>query len=253
MQHCDEETLALAALEPSSLDQLSSQHIHHCAKCTAELESFLLVTSTMRTAGPTALTVPPAGLWESIDAATARPNLRSVPAPGASPDPTQADDSAPRRRRSWLPMAAAAMIGAVVGGAAVVGVLDSDQAAPIAQPAPSASVVASASLQPLGDAGKATTGSGNAAVESNESGLQLGISTAGLEATEGYYEVWLIDPDTMDMLSIGSINAGDQNSFLPIPTGVDLGKYSVVDISDEPLNGDPTHSKVSVLRGQLPA
>ena len=252
MQHCDEETLALGALEPSSLGELNVQHVNNCAECTAEMESFRSVATIVRDTGPLTLTTPPNGLWEKIESATERPTLRSVPPPGAEPDPTRADESAPRRR-SWLPMAAAAMIGAVVGGAAVVGVLDSNPTAPIAQPAPSASVVASAALQPLGDDGRPTTGSGNAAVEQDESGLKLGVSTAGLEATEGYYEVWLIDPETMEMLSIGSINAGDQDSFLPIPNGVDLGKYSVVDISDEPLNGDPTHSKVSVLRGQLPA
>ena len=55
MQHCDEETLALAALEPSSLSELNVQHVNNCAECTAELESFRSVTSTVRDVGPLAL------------------------------------------------------------------------------------------------------------------------------------------------------------------------------------------------------
>jgi hypothetical protein len=36
-----------------------------------------------------------------------------------------------------------------------------------------------------------------------------------------------------------------------IPESVDLARYSVVDISAEPVDGDPTHSGDSIVRGAL--
>ncbi len=38
---------------------------------------------------------------------------------------------------------------------------------------------------------------------------------------------------------------------LPIPASVDLDDYAVVDVSAEPLDGDPTHSGDSIVRGIL--
>ena len=38
---------------------------------------------------------------------------------------------------------------------------------------------------------------------------------------------------------------------LEVPSGVDLTEYPVVDVSVEPLDGDPSHSGVSVVRGRL--
>lgn len=36
-----------------------------------------------------------------------------------------------------------------------------------------------------------------------------------------------------------------------VPSGVDAGRFPVVDVSLEPPDGDPTHSGTSVLRGTL--
>ena len=41
--------------------------------------------------------------------------------------------------------------------------------------------------------------------------------------------------------------------MLPLPAGISLADYPVVDISAEPYDGDPTHSTDSVVRGTLPA
>lgn len=252
MQHCDPDALALAALEPETLPVNDRAHLEHCETCRTEYESFVNVVSVGQ-AGPTELVAPPAETWSAIATATQTPRLRSIPGGTDAAATDHLDDSSTgKTRRGWLPLAAAAMIGAVVGGAAMTGVAVNGPNSPIAQPSPTASIVSSVALQPLPEGGRETTSSGNAAVEVTASGQALDVSTAGLEQTDGYYEVWLIDPDTMQMFSIGSIAAGDQDSALPIPAGVDLNQYSVVDISDEPLNGDPTHSKVSVLRGQLP-
>jgi hypothetical protein len=36
-----------------------------------------------------------------------------------------------------------------------------------------------------------------------------------------------------------------------VPAGIDTGEYDLVDISEEPYDGDPTHSGDSIVRGQL--
>ena len=51
------------------------------------------------------------------------------------------------------------------------------------------------------------------------------------------------------MVPIG-ILSGARGEFT-IPAGLDLGQYPVVDISAEPLDGDPTHSGTSLLRGTI--
>lgn len=61
-------------------------------------------------------------------------------------------------------------------------------------------------------------------------------------------ELWLIKPDLSDMVSLGLID--DQGSYL-IPAGIDPSEYSLVDVSVEPNDGDPTHSGRSILRGEL--
>jgi hypothetical protein len=38
---------------------------------------------------------------------------------------------------------------------------------------------------------------------------------------------------------------------LPVPPGTDLNRFRLVDISDEPHDGDSTHSGRSLLRGTL--
>ncbi len=62
-------------------------------------------------------------------------------------------------------------------------------------------------------------------------------------------EIWLIKPDLSDMRSLGLID--DQSDSYAIPVGLDLSEYSLVDLSVEPNDGDPTHSGRSILRGEL--
>ncbi len=67
-------------------------------------------------------------------------------------------------------------------------------------------------------------------------------------------EVWLIRPDAsgnvVDLVSIGIIDPADPGS-LSVPEGYDPDVYSVVDISIEPRDGDPSHSGRTILRGPL--
>jgi hypothetical protein len=86
-------------------------------------------------------------------------------------------------------------------------------------------------------------------------GPALRLTLAELPEVPGYHGVWLIDPDTGQMISLGTLpgDSGDVSGTFPVPPGLDLSAYRLVDVSDEPLDGDPAHSGVSLLRGTLAA
>jgi hypothetical protein len=241
VQHCSPEQLALAALrEP--LPAEDATHLEHCATCTAEVASLQRGVDTLAVpalAAPGAPVPPPPGVWDAIAAATGVTTApRAEPPP--SEDAEEAEDAEvvqlePRRRRTrWLPLAAAVLVGAAVGGGAVALTRDAD-----------GSVVAAAALDPL----PAENASGRAEVRDRDGlrSLQIDLDAPALD--DGYYEVWLLQPDAVRMVQVGVVSAGD--TVLPLPEGLDLGAYPVVDVSVEPIDGDPTHSGVSVARGQL--
>ena len=78
----------------------------------------------------------------------------------------------------------------------------------------------------------------------------LYVQTSGLPATDGFYEVWLLAPDSSSMISVGMLDASERGKF-PLPAGIDLAAFPVVDISLERFDGDVTHSADSILRGTL--
>lgn len=195
---------------------------------------------------------PPPGLWDRIAAEVASDTdvdqTTRVPAPVAAP--TANDESSPhhhgveapvapvvplssRRRVPWLLGAVAAAAVLIVGAAVVL-------SRPTSSSPP---VLASTELARLGD-----SGSGGAELVEVDGELRLRVDTADLDAGEGFLEVWMINTDVTQLVSLGPIRPdGDYN----IPPGLDPEKFPVVDVSVEPLDGDPTHSGDSVLRGQL--
>ncbi len=66
--------------------------------------------------------------------------------------------------------------------------------------------------------------------------------------TTGYLELWLIDPTVTRLVSLGPLRT---DGIYDIPAGVDPAAFPIVDVSVEPVDGDPTHSGDSVLRGEL--
>ena len=67
---------------------------------------------------------------------------------------------------------------------------------------------------------------------------------------DGYYEVWLIEPRRRrTWCRWASPSRAPRRSSCP-PTSTS-SEFPVVDVSVEPLDGDPTHSGVSVARGEL--
>jgi hypothetical protein len=185
---------------------------------------------------------PPPGVWAAIAAAT---GVTTVPRP-ASELPAEAPDAPvvdlPRRRaparpaRRWLAVAASLLVGAGVGGGAV---------ALTRSPDPGGSVVAQTALDPLLGA----DASGRATVRQADGSWVLEVDLQAPPLDDGYYEVWLMETGAQLMVPVGVLRTGDTE--LPLPDGLDLAAYPLVDVSVEPLDGEPAHSGISVARGQL--
>lgn len=257
VDHCDSTTLALIALgEPGSPDSL--RHIDDCPSCSEELASLERAVGAARSAGgPQGLVSPPEPVWAAVSAelgldtpsgtdssvATQGVGGRVDAAPSGGAQVTEIA-SRRRPRGRWLALAAAVVAGAVVGGAVVAGVVN--------QRVNDAPVLASTGLAPV-PGGPAGSQTGRAAVEQGTNGTVLALDTSELAQPDGFYEVWLMDTTTGGLVAMGTVPDGQSSVKLPIPAGLDLGRFSTVDISVEPLDGDPKHSAVSVLRGDLTA
>jgi hypothetical protein len=196
------------------------------------------------TADDRGLAEPPPDLWAGIAGRVAAPDAslrRDDVAPVVPLDrPQHASPRARRGRRAWWTAGAAAAAVLVVVAGAVVATRDGDGDA-------GGSTVASAELAPLPDAVPGTRPA-VAAVVDRDGAEELTLDATVPAATDGFYEVWLIDEAVDGMVSLGPLRADGR---YPIPAGVDVGAFPVVDVSIEPPDGEPTHSGRSVLRGVL--
>ncbi len=139
-------------------------------------------------------------------------------------------------------MAAAAVIGAILGGGVVT--------ATVALQQESSQVTASAELTPV-PGGPPGPQHGTATVQQTPSGPVLAVDTEDLPDPDGFYEVWLMDAATGGLIALGTVPGGRSVVNLPIPANANLSEFSTVDVSIEPLDGNPKHSAQSVLRGDL--
>ena len=83
--------------------------------------------------------------------------------------------------------------------------------------------------------------------------LRVEVDEADLPSVEGAgadLELWLIDPDPdgvpEDLVSLGPLDPVSPGPRT-VPASIDPATFSVVDISVEPRDGDPTHSGRSIL------
>lgn len=279
MSHLDPDQLTLLALGEPVASDADTEHLTGCAACAAELAELrrTAIIARATVADGQVLEAPPARVWARIaeeigmtDAAAtpsapdsalvgdiaaspAAPAPAPAPAPAAASAPASASSASasvpapapasgaatpPRRRRAtvaWVLAASLVLISAVGAGAWLV----NSSLRP--------TVVAGAELEPF----PAHPGaSGTADVEAGRDGSRtLTVSLAADASDDGYREVWLIRNDAAALISLGVLD-GDSGSFV-IPEGVDLDEYSIVDISVEPIDGDPAHSGDSIVRGQL--
>lgn len=249
-QHCDPDVLAVAAFDGTALSGTDHEHLKTCPMCAEQLADFQSVVAVGRESGDVALVAPPASVWSAVQREIAAPSSPVATATGGA-TVTSLDSRRERGRPAgwtrWLPIGVAAAAGAVFGGLVMSASNGGEPSPVVAAP----QVVAQAQLAALPD-GVDTVGSGQALFEKDADGADiLVLDTENLEQASGYYQVWLINPDTSGLISLGTVGSGAQEVTFPVPPGVDPQEFSVVDISDEPLDGDPNHSKVSVLRGEL--
>jgi hypothetical protein len=231
-EHVHPDDLALLALgEP--LEHVDRTHLSACALCRDEVDQLRRVVTSARTVTSDDTPVaPPAQVWDAVAAELGVDRA-------ASPD---SDDVAavvplarPRRRTALL-VAAAALVGVLVGSV-VTGLVVSG--------GDDGGVVASADLAPLPQ----HQGTGAAEVVGTGDKRVLRLDVTGLTTGEGFYEVWLLGADGKRLVSLGLLD-GSTASF-PLPSQVDLADFPVVDVSLEPADGNPAHSGDSIVRGTL--
>ncbi|MET3425119.1 hypothetical protein BJ973_004331 [Actinoplanes tereljensis] len=213
----DPDRLALLALaEP--LDSFEAGHLAECPGCRHDLDALRHVAE-LGAEGPDLdrLPAPPARVWEGIEAALDPPERRG-------------------RRSHWLLAAAAVVVLAVAGTVVLNRIVR----------APAETVTARATLKPLATVPADANGTVRVL-----SGGEMRVDVRNLPLTSGFHEVWLIDPDhPTKMIAIGNLT-DRPDATLPVPPGVDMNRYRLVDISDEPHDGDAAHSGHSLLRGTL--
>jgi anti-sigma-K factor RskA len=236
VSHLDLDTIALIALG-EQVDSQDTAHVSNCAKCQSALDELRAVVATARSITDSdRLVSPPESVWDGIAQAVDAPTSPKSPDSGVTE--MGAASRAPQRRTGWFALAAS--VGVVIGGLGTFAAMElsASNTAP--------AVIAQASLEPLRDGEQPA----QAMVQQVDGKDVLVVQTSGLPATDGFYEVWLLAPDAQSMVSVGMLDTNDSGSF-PLPPGMDLNQYPVVDISLEHFDGDASHSADSVLRGKL--
>jgi hypothetical protein len=236
----DPDRLVLLALSEELEELAELDHLESCTGCRDEMQALRQVADI----GPQVrelrdLPPPPEHLWQAIEAdiAASRPSAD----PAAPVVDIAGYRARPHRSRPrWLAPVISAAAAAVV---AVAGTISFGQ---FADRAPAEQVTARATLAPL----ETVPGNAGGDVRVLSDG-QLRIDVRNLPLTSGFHEVWLLDPDTPGkMLAVGNL-PGKAEAVLAVPPGTDLNRYRLVDVSDEPHDGDATHSGKSLLRGTL--
>jgi hypothetical protein len=255
--HPDAETLALIALGEAGHDR--ADHLGTCAACRNEVAALRRVVEIGRDSQDTRdLPPPPDAVWAGI-AATAWPASRPrgerrrlafprsvrlpLPRPVRSALPGSVRLSLPR---SVLTAALAAVVAVAVGIAGTLVVTRPDRTPSTARAC--GRVVYRADLAALPLAPSGATGEARVLCDGPDRRLHLHVS--GLPLRAGYYEVWLIDPDSLEMTAVGQLgDSGDV--LLPLASTTDLRKYRAVDVSAEQYDNNQAHSGESLLRGRL--
>jgi hypothetical protein len=274
--HPSPDILALLALGETAGTTAEQEHVAGCPQCRNEVADLARAVAAGRGAASehSGLVSPPDRVWQAVRAelnfagadagpaaqgpaeaapVTDRPAMTgtngaspdrrepgSVGAPQLAGQPVGSPAANPqRRRRRVLSLALAAVLALVVGVGLGVGLNRFL--------APRQTVLWTAQLQAL----PAHSGSsGEAMVEEDAEGNKtLVIQLKSPQPADGSQEVWLIDRAVSKMESLGHLTPSS-NRF-NIPPDLDPRQFPVVDVSEEPPDGKPTHSGDSIVRGTL--
>lgn len=237
MEHLDPELLALLALGEDAASATQRLHLAGCPDCRAEVRRFARPVAATRETDE-ALETPGPRVWAGIAAA-----LQLDPGLAATLVVTGPERVAPavrplrRRRRSVVAIIAAAAAVLVLGGVGI-GLLTVRH---------DAQRTATATLQAFpGWQGS----SGTAVLERLPNGRDVVQVTTTVPADgRTDHEVWLMTEGAKRLVSLGLLR-GTSGTFA-VPAGVDISRFRLVDVSDEPRDGNPAHSGDSIVRGAL--
>ncbi|WEV77138.1 anti-sigma factor [Janibacter cremeus] len=247
-EHLTEERLVDLALgEAASTGE--SQHLRACTDCGPLLDSLHRTMDVTRESSGIDLITPPDEVWSRIADTIAADEVDAADRPRAVTDPnvvplTSATGARSRRGRRpavvWLAAACAAgvLLGAV--GSVVAERLGSSGSE-------AERTVATAKLATLDTEEQR----GSATVHERGGRLVLEVTAPGVEVTDGYAEVWLINSDGERMVSVGVLEDSRSTASFPISRSLLDNGYVVVDISREDFDDQPQHSGDSFVRGPL--
>lgn len=275
MAHATPDDVAALALDPESVPPEVRDHVASCPSCRVLQAGLVAVADGLRRGrddGP--LVAPPDDVRRRVLAAAAsgtpqQPGQRPEPpreappaalpatSPETPPEPQQlpaAQVPAPavtpiRDRRRGVPVWAAGLAAAValvagLGIGRTTGGTDPEPPAP-------ADLVASAELTTVeGTDPRGLARAVRAADREGDDVVTLRINAEALGDQDGIHEVWLLHTDGTRMVAVGLLAAGEEGEF-EVPVELLDAGYRIVDISVEPEDGDPTHSGVSLARGEL--
>ncbi|WP_375383961.1 anti-sigma factor [uncultured Microbacterium sp.] len=232
--HLDPEQLALLAMGEPVASRADSEHLAVCVDCAEELQELTRAVEVGRaTIDVGELETPDPVVWTRI---AQELKLASPLEPSPAERAALTQPARPSRLRTFWSLAAAIVLLAGIGlGGWVLG--QGSTLVPVAQ----------AALAPFPDHPGAE---GSALVEQKSDGEQIvRVTLDASDTPDTYREVWLINADASALISLGVLD-GTEATF-PIPSGVDLRNYVLVDISQEPIDGNPSHSGDSIVRGKL--
>jgi hypothetical protein len=245
MNHIEPDDLATLALDRVAPEGVTRAHLDECAECRTEYEALARTVALGQGAPDDELEPPPSSVWAAIHGELAL-------APELAPDPfgpgevrtavtatvTEPVGPPPKEGATAIAAASVGLVAGIAVGAGLAG-LGGDEPAP-------QTVVADATLDPF--PGWSATGS--ALVEEDDAGVRSIVVNLDAEvpATD-VREVWLIRSDASGLVSLGLLE-GTSGRFV-VPAGIDLDEFTLVDVSAEPVDGDPAHSGDSIVRGEL--
>ncbi|MFZ0251729.1 MAG: anti-sigma factor [Acidimicrobiales bacterium] len=227
-----------------------TRHLKVCPTCTEELIDVVLAHAALSSAArvnrtlalpPGAPSGDPSGARPAVSSGPGTPSLPPLTLPmkrGKGPRATRAPRSP--RRLAVVVTVAAALVGLGALGASVVASHRST-----GQP-----VVAQGSLQAL-QAPPSATGTVTVLAEGATRHMIVLTRDLSSPSSNEFYEVWLLDPATQKMLPVGVLPPSGDGDYA-VTAGLMAG-YSAVDVSLQRDDGNPVHSRTSVLRASLSA